>query len=279
MRLTMARKGSKMENQEIITQTGAETQEGVSPAAESIQDTGAAPESTREGAQGNPAEAPAAESPYRVRYNHEDVDLTREQVLEYAQKGMNYDKVHGELQRLREDPARRMLEREAAEMGVSPEEYLRRTSESGMQADVDRLVSGGYDEREAREIVEGRRAKSRLAELERQRQAEDRRRADLSEFRELFPDVAITDVPQEVWDGVGHGMTLTDAYMRYDRRESIRRARAEAANAANAASAPPAQTPAPETPKNLSREDVARMSREEVRRNYDRILKSMPLWK
>ena len=268
-----------MENQEIIMQTGDETQEGVSPAAESIRDTGAAPENTQEGEQGRTSEAPAAESPYRVRYNHEDVDLTREQVLEYAQKGMNYDKVHGELQRLREDPARRMLEREAAEMGVSPEEYLRRTSESGMQADVDRLVSGGYDEREAREIVEGRRAKTRLAELERQRQAEDRRRADLSEFRELFPDVAITDVPQEVWDGVGHGMTLTDAYMRYDRRESIRRARAEAANAANAASAPPAQTPAPETPKNLSREDVARMSREEVRRNYDRILKSMPLWK
>ncbi len=220
---------------------------------------------------------------FRVRYNHEDVELTRDELIERAQKGMNYDHVYEELQRLREDPrlARaEALEKAAQQQGLSAEELLRRTSDAGIQADVQKLVGEGYEEKEAREIVDGRRAKARLEIIDRQLREDGKRRADLAEFRQLFPDIPVKDVPQEVWDAVNKGRTLTDSYMRYERTESVRRATAEAQNQKNTASAAPAPPKtAPATPKHFTQAEVAKMSQEEVRKNYDRIIQSMPLWK
>lgn len=60
---------------------------------------------------------------------------------------------------------------------------------------------------------------------------EDRRRADMQEFAEMFPEVAQDpqSIPQEVWDEVRRGRSLVGAYARYllTRRESEDRHRRE----------------------------------------------------
>lgn len=59
----------------------------------------------------------------------------------------------------------------------------------------------------------------------------DRRRADLLEFAELFPEMAQDpqSIPQEVWDEVRRGRSLVGAYVRYllGRREGGDRYRRE----------------------------------------------------
>ncbi len=58
---------------------------------------------------------------------------------------------------------------------------------------------------------------------------EDRRRADLQEFAETFPEAAQDprSIPQEVWNEVRQGRSLVGAYARYllSRRESEDRQR------------------------------------------------------
>ena len=99
----------------------------------------------------------------------------------------------------------------------------------------------------------------------------------INEFSELFPDVSVRSIPDEVWDSVKQGNSLAAEYSVYERRITEAARRIELINQKNAEKA------AGVAGKNLTQEffsadDVRKMSPSEVRANYAKIRRSMEKW-
>jgi len=195
----------------------------------------AAPETAGDAAQGS-------EAPFlTVRYNKAERPLTREAAAEYAQKGLNYDKVNGRLseaeQKLSDYGEMLELARSYAQRhGIADEEALGalKTSLEG----------------DAQEMVE----------------------AQLKAFMKAYPDENPRDLPVAVMANWKRGVPLTEAYLSYKADELENKLQAYETNARNAAASmggvlgtgDAAQKP-------LSNETIARMSPAELERNHGRI--------
>lgn len=188
-------------------------------------------ESTQEEQTAQTAEEPPAQEdepaqePYlTVKHNHEEHALTREEARQLAQKGMNYDHVAGELQRLRDDPAQKLFEQLAQQSGMTREEYLKAVQTQMEQAETQKLARAGVPESYARELLESKR---RLAELEAANQAtaeklreQERREAAQqiwARFFDAHPDVkSYGELPTEVKNAIAAGEAPESAYTRYE---------------------------------------------------------------
>lgn len=99
----------------------------------------------------------------------------------------------------------------------------------------------------------------------------------ITDFSELFPDISVRSIPDEVWDDVKNGNSLAAAYSVYERRITEAARRIERINAKNA------ERSAGVAGKNMTQEffsadDVRKMSPSEVRANYAKIRRSMEKW-
>ena len=178
-------------------------------------------------------EQPGTEEPmFDLKYNKETKQYTRQQVTELAQKGLNYDHVTEQRDRLQQEIAdltkfrdenSAILDtlRAAAEAsGKSVPEYL-----TSIRTNL--LVAQGISPETARERILREDAEQRLhsqqkaeeAEANRKRDAEQRQKDDIARFQKKYKDVDPKTIPQEVWEAVRGGELLTDAYGDYQRRE------------------------------------------------------------
>lgn len=187
------------------------------------------------------AETPAADEQQEVeepmfdlKYNKETKQYTRQQVTELAQKGLNYDHVTEQRDRLQQENSElvkfrdensgtiEMLKAAAEAAGKNLPEFL-----TAIRTNM--LVSQGVSldvakERILREDAE-RRLRTSAAEENRKSKAEERQREDIRRFQEKFKDVDPKTIPQEVWQAVGKGELLVDAYSDYRRRDLERQLR------------------------------------------------------
>lgn len=178
-------------------------------------------------------EQPGTEEPmFDLKYNKETKQYTRQQVTELAQKGLNYDHVTEQRDRLQQENAdlakfrdenSAILDtlRAAAEAsGKSVPEYL-----TSIRTNL--LVAQGISPETARERILREDAEQRLhsqqkaeeAEANSKRDAEQRQKDDIARFQKKYKDVDPKTIPQEVWEAVRGGELLTDAYGDYQRRE------------------------------------------------------------
>ena len=107
-------------------------------------------------------------------------------------------------------------------------------------------------------------------------------RADIAHFEELFPEVKPEEIPNEVWQAVEAGESLTGAYAVFF-VETLRKKEAEekenaAAEEEHRRKAPPRVKDGGERESVFDPEKVKNMSREEVRRHYGEILEAMKQW-
>ncbi len=184
-------------------------------------------------------EQPGTEEPmFDLKYNKETKQYTRQQVTELAQKGLNYDHVTEQRDRLQQENAdlakfrdenSAILDtlRAAAEAsGKSVPEYL-----TSIRTNL--LVAQGISQETARERILREDAEQRLhsqqkaeeAEANSKRDAEQRQKDDIARFQKKYKDVDPKTIPQEVWEAVRGGELLTDAYGDYQRRELERQLR------------------------------------------------------
>lgn len=184
-------------------------------------------------------EQPGTEEPmFDLKYNKETKQYTRQQVTELAQKGLNYDRVTEQRDRLQQENAdltkfrdenSAILDtlRAAAEAsGKSVQEYL-----TSIRTNL--LVAQGISPETARERILREDAEQRLhsqqkaeeAKANSKRDAEQRQRDDIARFQKKYKDVDPKTIPQEVWEAVRGGELLTDAYGDYQRRELERQLR------------------------------------------------------
>ena len=184
-------------------------------------------------------EQPGTEEPmFDLKYNKETKQYTRQQVTELAQKGLNYDRVTEQRDRLQQENAdlakfhdenSAILDtlRAAAEAsGKSVPEYL-----TSIRTNL--LVAQGISPETARERILREDAEQRLhsqqkaeeAAASSKRDTEQRQKDDIARFQKKYKDVDPKSIPQEVWDAVRGGELLTDAYGDYQRRELERQLR------------------------------------------------------
>ena len=173
-------------------------------------------------------QAQAEEPMFDLKYNKETKQYTKQQVTELAQKGLNYDHVTEQRDR---------LQQENADLAKFKDEYsgVFETLESMAEAAgkklpefltsirMNMLVAQGVSQETARERIlredVERRLQSSAAEENRKSKAEERQREDIRRFQEKYKDVDPKTIPQEVWQAVGKGELLVDAYGDYQRRE------------------------------------------------------------
>lgn len=173
-------------------------------------------------------QAQAEEPMFDLKYNKETKQYTKQQVTELAQKGLNYDHVTEQRDR---------LQQENADLAKFKDEYsgVFETLESMAEAAgkklpefltsirMNMLVAQGVSQETARERILREDAERRLqasaAEENRKSKAEERQREDIRRFQEKYKDVDPKTIPQEVWQAVGKGELLVDAYGDYQRRE------------------------------------------------------------
>ena len=173
-------------------------------------------------------QAQAEEPMFDLKYNKEIKKYTKQQVTELAQKGLNYDHVTEQRDR---------LQQENADLAKFKDEYsgVFETLESMAEAAgkklpdfltsirMNMLVAQGVSQETARERILREDAERRLqasaAEENRKSKAEERQREDIRRFQEKYKDVDPKTIPQEVWQAVGKGELLVDAYGDYQRRE------------------------------------------------------------
>lgn len=100
---------------------------------------------------------------------------------------------------------------------------------------------------------------------------------DIKLFRELFPNVNADAIPNEVWENVGSGMTLTAAYAIFQRKMDILGEHAENINAELANKAP-IGLPENDGDSFVSSGEVENMTPAEIKKNYKKILLSLKKW-
>ena len=188
-----------------------------------------APETTAE-----TTEEPAVEAPFMtVKYNGAEQGLSQDEAITYAQKGMNYDKVYGQLEQLRNDPIRRVFEEQAQRAGLSLNEYAERLGQFQKESAINRIANAFMDENpDATEDIARKYAEaqynSTLAQ-ERQTQADSIAQeeaqkqqwayAQIEAFQRAYPDVDIRTLPADVIDDINAGESLLSAYRAHENKE------------------------------------------------------------
>ena len=177
-----------------------------------------------------------------VRYNKEELPLSREAAVEYAQKGLNYDKISGRL----------------AEVTDKLEEY------ADLEALAKELAAqNGVSEKEALAAI-----KKRMGD-ERDKQAEVNEQLDA--FINRYPDADPLALPETVLTAWKSGVPLEQAYAAH-LREAQMQSQARQTNAQNAAaSMGGARGTDTATPRPLSEDSIRQMTPAELEKNHNRI--------
>ena len=99
---------------------------------------------------------------------------------------------------------------------------------------------------------------------------------ECEEFGTLYPNTALSSLPDSVWEDVKRGIPMAAAFALSERRRAVRDAVAAKSNLENTARSSGALTPTDN--EYFSPSEVRAMSQAEVRANYQKIMRSMQKW-
>lgn len=194
----------------IILENSMESAAESEPMEETAQ-SGQAEEIQGDSARKPEQETGEAYQPLTVKYNGSQRQLSREEAVAYAQKGMNYDKIHDRLKAYEDNSAMKraysLLEDLSARHGISPEEYLDGIDRQRQQDEISRIAEkDGLTADQAREIHRARQENDRLSE-------ENRFNREFQELLRENPDLRSGDIPSEaIYYRSRYGMPLKEAY-------------------------------------------------------------------
>lgn len=188
--------------------------------------TGKAAEDTAEA-------APEEDGKIRLSYRGEEKEYTREELVALAQKGLDYDGLRADRDRLRQGdtPEGRLIDRYAKAAGMSREQYLRFAAQAAeareAAPEARKLMESGVPEAEAREL-----ALRRLREQQADRRAREDRETEAREqeardagFRELADygrknglDLSALE-PEVIRNIAEGGMRPLEAYLAWEHKQ------------------------------------------------------------
>lgn len=213
------------------TETQVEDPVQDEPAAEEQAEEAPAEEG-EDGKESPAKEEPAAEpeqnaEAFTLKVNKEERTVTREEMIAYAQKGVDYDRVKAAAEQAKSDNT--ALKEQNAKMQEAYDllEQIAGDSKSTVAElletmRVNRLVSQGLSQETAKERIAREKAEKALADANAKQEvkketAADRAAREVADFRKEYPDV---DMSKELMDrlveDVQNGMSLTQAYRKYE---------------------------------------------------------------
>jgi hypothetical protein len=246
----------------------------------------------------------------KVKYNHQELELPYEEAVKHIQKGMNYDKA---VERAREeaakDAAQQARDAYIAEQGyawngkpITTEAEYRQALKEKQLEDALRQQYSNVPDDIVNKLVELDRFREETLAERKAREEADRKAQDekdlatrrnsmyeefLTEFSDYTTEEKMATVPKEVWaeadkwlkSGGREGRRLVDALTRYNWKQSMAQQQANDANQANADTSTGSAKGQGKSGTFFTREQVANMSREEIRANYPAIKESEKRWK
>ena len=159
---------------------------------------------------GNDVSEEASEEKHRIKYNGEILELTLDELKTAAQKGMNYDKVLRERDKLRSSREFSVLDARASAEGLTREQYLDKLEKGGENNGNTDPVSGGDPRPKSDESV---RSEKTEETGKTEKQGEELRKR-LSEFKKLYPEV--TRLPDDVVEDIKSGTDIVIAYQKHE---------------------------------------------------------------
>lgn len=165
------------------------------------------------------------ESPrYKVKYNHQELELPVDELITYAQKGMNYDHVVSERDSLKNAREFAVLDKFAKQSGMTREQYLKFLEDSYLQNEIQERINAGTPPQVAQKEVELSRREMTLAEREEQIRRQEERERQLNQLQNQFAKLfeehpEAKQLPPEVIEAVARGEEPISAYRAYENRQ------------------------------------------------------------
>ena len=215
-------------------QTEEETSEETAEANEEEQEPSEEPEEPA----GQPEAEPTKEQKeepeelFDLKFNKEIRKVSRQEVTELAQKGLNHDRILEQRDHLQQENAELLkfkqeneaiiglLDAAAQKSGTDRNTFLQSVRENAYVSQG--LSRDAAHERVLREDAEQRLSRTEKADAEKQQAQQGQelaRQQDIERFLKLYKDVDPNTIPKEVWDDVRNGETLVSAYGRYENRQ------------------------------------------------------------
>lgn len=215
-------------------QTEEETSEETAEANEEEQEPSEEPEEPA----GQPEAEPTKEQKeepeelFDLKFNKEIRKVSRQEVTELAQKGLNHDRILEQRDHLQQENAELLkfkqdneaiiglLDAAAQKSGTDRNTFLQSVRENAYVSQG--LSRDAAHERVLREDAEQRLSRTEKADVEKQQAQQGQelaRQQDIERFLKLYKDVDPNTIPKEVWDDVRNGETLVSAYGRYENRQ------------------------------------------------------------
>ena len=229
-----------------------------------------------------------------VKYNKEEVALDAEKAREYAQKGMNYDKLHEKYESLQAKGAEFESYEEflslgkdlASESGISLKDLAKQMRERKAQQKDEQIADAeGIPVEVARKLRVEREEKERLLRekeelsqkaksYEDKEATQARFNAELDAFVEKYGKAELPDNVREQW---ASGVPLLTAYELHEAKERISQMEKERevqkVNDENAAASPGNLGTAGQYEPEITEESIKKMSPAELQKNHNRIRK------
>ena len=210
--------------------------------AEAGGDPSAAPQDDNGAARGDDPKGAAQDTSaerFKVVHLGKEQELTREEMIALAQKGMDYDHVREERDKYRQAPEFSVIDKMAEASGLTRQQYIEHITQME-QAEAERKLAAEMKEKfpDAPDelLSETARLKKEQAEAERRAAAEkreaeekertaaqrkERQQRELTEFIEAYPDIKDfeREIPKEVWQRVRGGESLLSAYRAHENEQ------------------------------------------------------------
>lgn len=176
---------------------------------------------------------------FTVKYNGEEKQLTRAEMIEAAQKGLNYDKIKERLDSVQTGDVYKAMKAGADKAKMSIEDYakyLLETSAADEQLDAEREIREKYPTAPAemiKEMAALRKNTASGAAATAAETAEQKAWADaLREYPEIKPDAIPEDVQKDVAAGATPLQAMKDHEIR-ELKDQIKKLKAEEKNKKN----------------------------------------------
>ncbi len=128
------------------------------------------------------------------------------------------------------------------------------------------------------ELEQAKTLRKESRDAKKKEQESAKRKEEIAVFRKQFPEIKAEQIPDSVWKEVAGGMDLLHAYAYYLLTQNQDGGHAQAVNEGNSQRSA-AATGDGSTEPSFTREEVEKMSRGDVKKNYRNILRSMSKWK
>ena len=151
-------------------------------------------------------------------------------------------------------------------------------ADSGTNSDIDCKNSNSETQESELEQLrsELKQLKEEIAERDARTKQDSRIEREYAEFCDLFPNVPVGTLPEEIWQDVKNGTSLAAAYALAEKKHAIALERAKSSNASNRARSAGAIQNAQND--EYSPAEVRAMTSSEVRANLSKIMRSMQKW-